>query len=454
MNDVYAAIVRLMMPCLLLLALLGFGPASAAGRVALLVGNDRYSGVTLRYPINGTRALATRLQSLGFHVIKLENANTADLERALGQFEAWLGPGSLGLFYYAGAAIQAGGKNLLLPTDAHVDGDAVAGSIALTRVIGAMQEGGSTATIVLTDTARDQPFPERLLTDAAGLAEMAAPRHTLIAFAAAPNFVGSDGQLDVSPFSEQLLRALDIPDLTVRQLMLRVQRLVSDISSGQQVPWFVSKLDESITINSLESDSVGSITIVTLEARARHLAKDRGSATIGAFLTRFPDGMVAGLTRERLGLVTDKAKNAATATATAAEPKPKRGPPPKLPSCASIVGVWQADYSSFACKAVIRITTATDGRFKMDQTGCGDVVGRLRQQGRRIRGNWSSDQCRGTLELKLNRACDAGLGQWGGGPQNPLCEGPYPLSLKRINEAGAKGLEKSTTTGGAQDNDN
>ena len=65
-------------------------------------------------------AVAARLQGLGFEIVGPVVDPTHDaFNAALDRFEAALQGAALGVILYAGHAVEVGGRNLLLPVDAH-----------------------------------------------------------------------------------------------------------------------------------------------------------------------------------------------------------------------------------------------------------------------------------------------------------------------------------------------
>src|SRR5689334_23169217 len=98
--------------------LLGFVPAAAANRFALVVGNDAYVEVRgLKKAVNDARAVSGTLGKLGFTVDTLENATRSQMSRKLVEFEAKIQPGDTVLFFFAGHGFEIRGDNYLLPTD-------------------------------------------------------------------------------------------------------------------------------------------------------------------------------------------------------------------------------------------------------------------------------------------------------------------------------------------------
>jgi len=88
-------------------------------RVALVIGNSEYASAgVLRNPLNDAQAVSKSLQSLGFEVTTITNADQKKMERSIGEFGKKLKQNKgVGFFYYAGHGMQFDGENYLLPTD-------------------------------------------------------------------------------------------------------------------------------------------------------------------------------------------------------------------------------------------------------------------------------------------------------------------------------------------------
>src|SRR5688572_20722026 len=93
------------------------GAASAADRVALLIGNNQYGTAPLRNAVNDANDLAAVLKDLGFKVIVRENATRRDMYDAIREFGASLDGASTAFFFYAGHAMQFRDRNYLIPID-------------------------------------------------------------------------------------------------------------------------------------------------------------------------------------------------------------------------------------------------------------------------------------------------------------------------------------------------
>ncbi|HSW14378.1 MAG TPA: caspase family protein [Solimonas sp.] len=92
---------------------------SATPRVALVVGNDRYAAAPLDNAARGAREVAAALRRSGFEVIEVIDGSKVQIESAIERMRSTLqGRHGVGLFYYAGHAVQIDWRNFIVPTDA------------------------------------------------------------------------------------------------------------------------------------------------------------------------------------------------------------------------------------------------------------------------------------------------------------------------------------------------
>jgi hypothetical protein len=229
-----------------MVALAGPVPAQPAqNRVALVIGNADYRhGAALRNPVNDARAMATTLRQAGFRVIARENATKQQMERAVGEFGRALTPGSVALFYFAGHGMQVGGRNFLLPTDAQIASEQALRLEALDVdiVLDQVAAAGSDVNLVILDACRNNPFERRFRAAGGGLAQINAPKGTLIAYATAPGKVAADGDADNGLYTEKLVQAIRTPGIPLEEVFKRVRIAVSRASNDQQTPWEASSL--------------------------------------------------------------------------------------------------------------------------------------------------------------------------------------------------------------------
>ena len=231
----------------LLLVLGGLMVASADAaqrRVALVVGNAAYATAPLKNPANDARAIAQSLQQLGFEVQVHTNVGQKDFNRAITTFGERLGPETVALFYYAGHGIQVRGKNYLVPVDAHIVNEAAvrSESVDVDALLEHFQTSGSTLNIVILDACRNNPFERSFRGSSGGLAQMDAPKGTMIAYATAPGRVALDGEGDNGLYTSALLQAIAAPGLKVEDVFKHVRVNVARSTADQQMPWESSSL--------------------------------------------------------------------------------------------------------------------------------------------------------------------------------------------------------------------
>jgi murein DD-endopeptidase MepM/ murein hydrolase activator NlpD len=212
-------------------------------RVALVIGNGAYPGSPLGNPVNDAKDMADSLRRLGFSVIERVNANQKEMQRAIAKFGESLNKESVALFYYAGHGMQVRGKNYLIPIDAQITSE---NSVRLESVDvdGLLDQlNFSDLNLVILDACRNNPFERKFRAlGGAGLAQMDAPKGTMIAYATAPGKTASDGEGRNGQFTAELLRQMQIPGLTIEQVFKNVRREVTKVTRDNQTPWESSSL--------------------------------------------------------------------------------------------------------------------------------------------------------------------------------------------------------------------
>jgi hypothetical protein len=233
---------------LLALALAPCGAATAAPvqehRVALVIGNADYAVAPLRNPLNDARAMAAALRELGFEVLEAQNAGRKAMLQRLREYRDRLRPDSVGLFYYAGHAVQVKGQNYLIPVDATIRSEAEVDeeSVNLSYLLDRLEEAKNSINLVFLDACRDNPFARSFRSVSRGLAQVDAPTGTLIAYATAPGRTASDGDGANGIYTEEMLRVLKSPGLKIEDVLKRVRAGVVRRTQGAQTPWDTSSL--------------------------------------------------------------------------------------------------------------------------------------------------------------------------------------------------------------------
>jgi uncharacterized caspase-like protein len=204
----------------------------------------------LRNASNDATDTASTLRHLGFQVTLVQDASRPQMEDAITTFSRALRQGGIGLFYYAGHGVQVDGVNYLVPVEAQLDDvtDVKWKTVPAGWVLERMQDAGNELNLLVLDACRSNPFArnwQRAIQR--GLAVMEAARSSLIAYATAPGQTAEDGRGRNSPYTENLLRYMQVPNLAVEEVFKRVRVAVIAATGGRQVPWEASSLTGSFS---------------------------------------------------------------------------------------------------------------------------------------------------------------------------------------------------------------
>jgi tetratricopeptide (TPR) repeat protein len=227
------------------------GTAGPGRRIALVIGNSAYQGVSaLPNPRRDAAAVAAALKSVGFQIVRLEG----DLAReklidALRTFAREAASADWAVIYFAGHGLEVGGMNYLVPVDAKLesDRDVQYEAVALEQVVGAV-EGARKLRLVVLDACRDNPFVARMKRTVAsrsigrGLARVEPEGGTLVAYAAKGGEIALDGSGANSPFVGALLRHLPTPGLEIGKLFRQVRDDVLAATGRKQEPFVYGSL--------------------------------------------------------------------------------------------------------------------------------------------------------------------------------------------------------------------
>ncbi|MGC3947093.1 MAG: caspase family protein [Chryseolinea sp.] len=220
-------------------------------RYALVIGNSNYSkevGV-LKNPLNDATDVATELRRSNFEVQLVTNATYVQMREAMRKFQEKLTAGprdqTVGLFYYAGHGVAYQDENYLVPIDADVkfEDDITRMCFPVQRMVLAnMERTNSRMNIVILDACRNNPFPATSRDIGGGLAEMKKARGSFIAYATAPGSVASDGSGRNGLYTQELVKALRKPGLTIEQVFKEVRMNVMRLSGDKQYTWDSSNI--------------------------------------------------------------------------------------------------------------------------------------------------------------------------------------------------------------------
>jgi hypothetical protein len=216
-------------------------------RVALVIGNGAYRNwAPLANPVNDARAMADTLKRFGFQVITVEDATREAMRAALRDFGAQMNTGGVGIFYYAGHGTQATGENFLIPVDADIaDEDEIrSAAISVQDVFARFERAENRLNVMILDACRVFPVKRSTRSGSDGLSRVNAPSGTLIAYATAPNQVAKDGNGKNSPYTKNLVAAInEHPGLKLEDLLKAVRAMVRNETGGRQEPWIESSTE-------------------------------------------------------------------------------------------------------------------------------------------------------------------------------------------------------------------
>jgi hypothetical protein len=216
-------------------------------KTALIIGNTNYEVGALKNPVNDAKDLAETLSKVGFDVIVAYDLTNEGMKEAVREFGKKIkeNPG-IALFYYSGHGLQKSGTNYLVPIDADMEAsyeieDECMESDRVLRMLGFMK---NPLNIIILDACRNNPFPSDYRSlSGGGLAQPAsAPTGSIIAFSTAPGRVASDGEGKNGLYTQELIKAIRTPGLSIEQVFKATRRKVATISQEKQIPWENSSL--------------------------------------------------------------------------------------------------------------------------------------------------------------------------------------------------------------------
>jgi uncharacterized caspase-like protein len=227
------------------------GVPMQAARVALIIGNGHYPDANhpLQQPINDARELAAALRGSGFDVDVVEDATKDDMSRAVDRLKAKVGPETVVMLFFGGFGVQAGRESFMLPVDAAIwkEADVRRDGLSVEQVLGAMDEKGAKAKLVVLDASRRNPYERRFRSYSHGLAPISPPENTLVITSAAPGKVIEESKAANSLLVSELLTNLKTQG-GIESAFNKTRVSISRSSEGEQVPSVSSSLLEDIRL--------------------------------------------------------------------------------------------------------------------------------------------------------------------------------------------------------------
>ena len=291
--------------CFVLL-LLSVLPASAAKRVALVIGNSDYGHIIdLKNPKNDADLMEQTLRDVGFEVVRHNNLDQRGMKQAMLDFGRKLKAGAeASMFYYAGHGIEMSGQNYLVPVDSDIQSqdEADIQNVSVNSFLALMENSGVPLNIVILDACRNNPFRGIRSSGQGGLAPVKAPRGTYVAYATAPGTVAEDGDGANSPFTVALADSIRQKGLTLEAVLKRTRLKVQEATNGSQLPFDSSAITGEfyfVPVVATETSAQPEVPIAD-PAQAAFLAAGEDADMLGVVADTFKDSVWGALAREKL----------------------------------------------------------------------------------------------------------------------------------------------------------
>ena len=228
---------------------------------ALLIANGAYGRDmgALSKPVPEARALKTALESIGFDVTIVENANFEQMGIALQAFkEKNENEGGIALFHYGGHALQVNGVNYLIPANEKIENQNKVRYRCI-NVDEVMDSMLGDANIVVLDSCRNNPFQSasRGAASSRGLAAVTKrPANSIIVYSADSGQTAKDGV-----FTPILTKHITEKDTSIENVLKKVRRDVLRKTNDEQHTGEYSQLVGQIYLAGKTASDVSAKTL-------------------------------------------------------------------------------------------------------------------------------------------------------------------------------------------------
>ena len=262
---------------------------SQEAKNALLIANGDYSEIkSLSQPVPEGEELKAALESIGFSVMFVKNANRNEMFASLHEFKSKVEKeGGISFFHYGGHAVQVRGENYLIPVNEKItDEEQIPdSSVELNRVMDFMV---GESNVVVLDSCRNDPFPngKHRGGDSRGLAAVSRkPKNSIIVYSAEAGETAQDGG-----YTPALTKRITEKGASLTRVLMKVRNDVFLQTQEKQLPGEYGQLLAPIylagkpeTENSSENYSfLGFISISVITPCAVYIDDERKN-DIGEF---------------------------------------------------------------------------------------------------------------------------------------------------------------------------
>lgn len=238
---------------------------SQEAKNALLIANGDYSEIkSLSQPLPEAEDLKTALESIGFSVTFVKNANRDEMFDSLLEFRnKTKKAGGIAFFHYGGHAVQIDGKNYLIPVNSKIDDEEQIRyrCVELDEVMDSMT---GESNVVVLDSCRNDPFPngKHRGGDTRGLAAVSRkPKNSIIVYSAEAGETALDGV-----YTPALTKRITEKGKSIEEVLKEVRNDVLRATAGQQLPGEYRQLVSDVYLAGRSSSLVkqtGSIIVTS-----------------------------------------------------------------------------------------------------------------------------------------------------------------------------------------------
>ena len=222
-------------------------------RFALCIGNNDYIYLKkLNYAVEDAKAVAQKLDDLGFTVQCELNLDVDKLNFAVASLEDKIDTYDVVLVYYAGHGFQVNNQNLLIPIDYNDKEDiktADRRGYPINDVLGKLGNDINKTRIIILDACRELCGRRGKSND---FVQMYAPQGSIIAFSTSPGQTADedDGH---GIYTKFLLEHLDDVRISIEEMFKRVRTDLARETNGHQISWEHTSLigDFMLKINAI-----------------------------------------------------------------------------------------------------------------------------------------------------------------------------------------------------------
>jgi hypothetical protein len=304
--------------------LLAASPANAK-RVAFVVGINKYENLgpdlQLAKAVADAEAMADTFASLGFQVVKGENAKRNAFFQAWQRFLNMVQPGDVAALYFAGHGVEIQNTNYILTSDIPEVNDGAdvmkSSAIEVAALLDRLKEQQPQIVLAIIDACRDNPFAKRGtrgVGSGAGLGASDPPKGMLQMMSAGRGETALDALSDSdtnpnSVYTRLLIPLLKQPGVEITEVALRIRSEVTELArtvGHDQSPAFYHELSGKFYLTEPRAapaiaDAARTPNVTSDAAQAwAAVGETRSIAVLESFARRYSDTIYGDLARTRI----------------------------------------------------------------------------------------------------------------------------------------------------------